>query len=251
LSFLTRLYIVAVVDTTIMPRSRINLHTHTLYSDGDFTVMEVVRSAFEAGLTHIAITDHFETCKIINPLKRMDFERYMRDIKAARMMYEGRINVLAGVEIDTNPERCDLYELPFYLLNSLDLILFEYVEDPLQGGVPLNELRSFTKDLKVPFGLCHWDMDRIYRERDPAWLADRLSEIGAFVEVPTSQHYARQGRFLYEHSDRFYDAFREKVKVSIGTDMHHSLAEVGNIGRGLDFLRSKGLCGQLLFNGQK
>jgi len=210
--------------------------------------MEVVSSAFKAGLTHVAITDHFETCKIINPLKRMDFERYMRDLQAAKMMYEGRINVLAGVEIDTNPQRCDLYELPFDLLNELDLVLFEYVEDPLQGGIPLNELRSLTKDLKVPFGFCHWDMDRIYRDREPSWLADRLSEIGAFVEVPTSQHYARDGHFLFEHSERFYRAFKGKVKVSIGTDIHHSLAEVGNIGRGLDFLRSNGLCGQMLFN---
>jgi len=235
----------------VMPRPRINLHTHTLYSDGDFTVMEVVSSAFKAGLTHVAITDHFETCKIINPLKRMDFERYLRDLQAARMMYEGRINVLAGVEIDTNPQRCDLYELPFDLLNELDLVLFEYVEDPLQGGIPLNELRSLTKDLKVPFGFCHWDMDRIYHDREPSWLADRLAELGAFVEVPTSQHYARDGRFLFEHSERFYRAFKGKVKVSIGTDMHHSLGEVGNIGRGLDFLRSNGLCGQLLFNEEK
>ncbi|HPR98818.1 MAG TPA: hypothetical protein PLC39_05930, partial [Methanomassiliicoccales archaeon] len=177
--------------------------------------------------------------------------RYLRDLQAARMMYEGRINVLAGVEIDTNPQRCDLYELPFDLLNELDLVLFEYVEDPLQGGIPLNELRSLTKDLKVPFGFCHWDMDRIYHDREPSWLADRLAELGAFVEVPTSQHYARDGRFLFEHSERFYRAFKGKVKVSIGTDMHHSLGEVGNIGRGLDFLRSNGLCGQLLFNEEK
>ena len=234
-----------------MARPRINLHTHTLYSDGDFTVQEIVRSAFQAGLTHVAITDHFETSKVINPLKRMDFERYMRDIRATRMMYDGRVNVLAGVEIDTNPERCDLYDLPFDLLNQLDLVLFEYVEDPLQGGIPLNELRSLAKSLTVPFGFCHWDMDRIYRDREPSWLADKLAEMDAFVEVPTSQHYVRQGRFLYEHSERFYRAFDKKVKVSIGTDTHHSLGEVGNIGRGLDFLRSTGLCRQLLFDGKE
>lgn len=234
-----------------MPHPRINLHTHTLHSDGDFTVEEIVRSAFQAGLTHVAITDHFETCKIINPLKRMDFDRYLREIRAVGMMYEGRVNVLAGVEIDTNPQRCDLYELPFDLLNRLDLVLFEYVEDPWQGGVPLNELRSLVKDLDVPFGLCHWDMDRIFRERDPSWLAGKLEEMGAFVEVPTSQHYARQGRFLYEHSERFYRAFDGRVKVSIGTDTHHSLGEVGNIGRGMEFLLSNGLCRQLLFNGER
>ena len=74
---------------------------------------------------------------------------------------------------------------------------------------------------------------------------------GAFVEVPTSQHYARQGRFLYEHSERFYRAFDGRVRVSIGTDTHHSLGEVGNIGRGMEFLLSNGLCRQLLFNGER
>lgn len=197
----------------------------------------------------MAITDHFETCKVMNPLRRTDLDRYLRDIRAARMMYEGRIEVLAGVELDTNPERCDLYDLPLDLLNQLDLVLFEYVEDGLHGGISLNELRSLTKGLEVPFGLCHWDMDRIFGERDPCWLADRLERLGAFVEVPTSLHYARQGRFLFEHSERFYRAFDGKVKVSIGTDSHHSLGEVGNIGRGLEFLRSNGLCHQLVFDG--
>ena len=232
-----------------MPSPRINLHTHTLYSDGDFTVEEVVRSAYEGGLTHVAITDHFETCKIINPLKRMDFERYVRDIRMARKLFEGKVEVLAGVEIDTNPERCELYELPFDLLNSLDLVLFEYVEDPLQGGIPLNELRSVARELNVPFGLCHWDMDRIYERRQPEWLAERLRDLGAFVEVPTSKHYMRHGRFLFEHSERFYRAFAGRVRVSIGTDMHHSLAEVGNIDRGMRFLQANRLCGQLMCNG--
>jgi histidinol phosphatase-like PHP family hydrolase len=227
---------------------RINLHTHTLYSDGDFTVEEVVRSAYEGGLTHVAITDHFETCKIINPLHRMDFENYMRNIEQVRQKFQGKIEVLAGVEIDTNPERCDLYELPFELLDRLDVVLFEYAEDPLQGGIPLNELRSLTRDLNVPFGLCHWDMDRLFPHREPEWLAEKIAELGAFVEVSTSQHYARQGRYLYEHSERFYRAFDKKVKVSIGTDMHHSLAEVSNIARGLRFLRSNRICQQMLFN---
>ncbi len=233
----------------MMQAPRINLHTHTLYSDGDFTVEEVVRSAYQSGLTHVAITDHFETCKIVNPLKRMDFETYLRDIRQVRERFSGKVEVLVGVEIDTNPERCDLYELPWDLLNELDLVLFEYVEDPLQGGISLNELRSLTRGLRVPFGLCHWDMDRIFPRRDPEWLADKLREMRGFVEVSTSQHYARDGRFLFESSERFYRAFDKKVKLSIGTDMHHSLVEVGNISRGLRFVRNIGLCQQLLFNG--
>ncbi|MDD1772919.1 MAG: PHP domain-containing protein [Methanomassiliicoccales archaeon] len=227
---------------------RINLHNHTIFSDGDFTVEEVVRSARDSGLTHVAITDHFETEKLPSPLRKENFDRYLDCIRSAGDSVGNGMKVLAGVEIDANPERCDLYELPFDMLNRLDLVLFEFVDDPLNGGVPLNELRSLVKELRVPFGFCHWDMDRIYRDREPEWLADKLAEIGAFVEVPTSQHYARQGRFLYEHSERFYRAFDGKVKVSIGTDMHHSLDQVGNIDRGLRFLRDNRLCDQLLFN---
>ena len=231
-----------------MLRPRINLHNHTLYSDGDFTVEDVVRSARESGLTHVAITDHFETEKLRSPLRRKDFDRYLRNIRSAGEKHGNGMKVLAGVEIDANPQRCDLYGLPFDMLNQLDLVLFEFVDDPINGGVPLNELRSLVKDLHVPFGFCHWDMDRIYRGRDPDWLAGKLAEMGAFVEVPTSQHYVRDGRFLYEHSERFYRAFEGRVKVSIGTDMHHSLDQVGNIGRGMRFLRDNRLCRQLLFD---
>jgi histidinol phosphatase-like PHP family hydrolase len=231
-----------------MSHPRINLHNHTLYSDGDFTVDEVVSWARREGITHLAITDHFETSKIIDPLRSVDLPSYLRDIQRAKERHVGHLEILAGVEIDTNPERCDLYELPFDLLNQLDLVLFEYVEDPLYGGVPINELRHLVRELHVPFGLCHWDMDRIFPRRDPDWLADKVAELGAFVEVPTSWHYKRDGRFLYEHSERFYRAFRDRVKVSVGTDMHHSLKEVGNVGHGLRFIRSAGLCGELLFN---
>ena len=171
----------------------INLHTHTLYSDGSFLPEDVVRRAFEGGLTHIAITDHFETDKVPTPLKRDQFERYLDDLNALKEMYKGRIEVLAGVEIDTNPGRCELESLPIDLLNKLDVVLFEYASDAMNGGRQLEGLEDFRKQLTRPIcGLCHWDMDRIFPYRDPNELANTLNVMDLFVEISTSQYYTEK-----------------------------------------------------------
>lgn len=41
----------------------INLHTHTRFSDGNFTPEQIVKVAAEHHLTHIGITDHLLTDK--------------------------------------------------------------------------------------------------------------------------------------------------------------------------------------------
>jgi len=225
-----------------------NLHTHTIWSDGSFLPEDVVRRAFSGGLKHIAITDHFETRKIENPLRADRFPRYLRNIHAVRMMYEGRINVLAGVEIDTNPNRCDLKNLPFDLINQLDIVLFEYVNDPVNGGIDLDQLVEVRSKIDLPCGLCHWDVDRIFKDLDPGILADKLRDLEVFVEVSTSQFYSRGGKQLYEHGERFYRAFDGKVKLSIGTDSHRRIDEVVNISKGQEFVKRIGMTDQMIIS---
>jgi histidinol phosphatase-like PHP family hydrolase len=224
----------------------INLHTHTRYSDGDHLPDDVVRSAYSAGLRAIGVSDHFMTTKVPSPLTKEEFPRYLRHLRSLRMMYEGKMSVLAGVEIDTNRRRGRLDELPFEMLNELDFVLFEYAEDPVQNGISLEELGAIRAKIEAPCGLCHWDMDRIFPGADPEELADKLHSLDLFVEVSTSDYYTREGLHFYELGERFFHAFRGKVKVSIGTDSHRRLSEVGNIGRGVEFVQRLGLLGQLV-----
>ncbi|MCE5295848.1 MAG: PHP domain-containing protein [Euryarchaeota archaeon] len=224
-----------------------NLHTHTVYSDGTHPPGSIVLRACQGGLEHIAITDHFETTKVPRPLTRDNFPRYMKDIKALKRKYEGRIEVLSGVEIDTNPGRCDHGRLPYDLLNELDVVLFEYASDPMNGGMTLDALKDVRSKLNMPCGLCHWDIDRIFPNEDPAVIADMLSEMDLFVEVSTSDYYTRDGLHFYELGERFFKAFDGKVKLSIGTDTHHRLDEVVNIQKGQEFVRKHGLGRQMLF----
>ena len=225
----------------------INLHTHSTFSDGWFSPQEIVAKAAEGGLTHIAITDHFETMKVRRCLSRENLEEYIALVKNLDRKYDGGLRVLAGVEIDTNPDRTPLFDLPIDLLNKLDLVLFEYVNDDHMGGSQLRELDQLLSEIKVPCGLVHTDIERVFCGISPPQVADLLSSYGLFVEVNLASIYAREGVPYYECAERHYREFRNKVKVSIGTDVHRALNEVANVGKGYEFVERLGLSGQLLF----
>ena len=71
----------------------IDLHTHTLYSDGTDTEIEILEAAQKAGLNTIAITDH-NTAKVYEALENVDVDKY----------FKGQI--VTGIELNTT--MCDV-----------------------------------------------------------------------------------------------------------------------------------------------
>ncbi len=75
----------------------IDLHTHTLFSDGELSPSELVRRAQVNGYQAIALTDHADFTNL---------EFLLRGAKKARYLEEGYdIKVLAGVEITHVPPK--------------------------------------------------------------------------------------------------------------------------------------------------
>jgi histidinol phosphatase-like PHP family hydrolase len=75
----------------------IDLHTHTLFSDGELTPSELVRRAKVNGYEAIALTDHADFTNI---------ELLLAGAKKARYLEDGYdIKVLAGVEITHVPPK--------------------------------------------------------------------------------------------------------------------------------------------------
>jgi hypothetical protein len=64
--------------------------------------------------------------------------------------------------------------------------------------------------------------------------------------VNTASIYKRQGIPYYEHAERYYRAFHDKVSMSIGTDSHRTLSEVSNVARGYAFVDRLGLATDLI-----
>lgn len=223
----------------------INLHTHTRYSDGDFAPEEVVKAAVDAGLTHIAITDHFDTTKC-SSMPRQSLATYIHHIGRIKRAYGERINVLAGVEIDTVLERCDLFDLPFDQLNELDLVLIEYVNDERRGGLPIGRLEELVTNFSIPVGMAHTNFADTFRDWEPDDLADLLGGLGVYVELNSAVPYRIDGRRFYELSEDHYRAFASKVRVTVGTDTHHHLGRVSKVEHPYQFIRTLGLEDDLL-----
>jgi histidinol phosphatase-like PHP family hydrolase len=222
--------------------SLINLHTHTTFSDGDFTPEQIVLAAETNHLTHIGISDHLMTTKC-NSLYAGELENYIDVLRGLQDEFPG-IEVLAGVEVDTNPRHCDLAALPLDLLNELDYVLFEYVE--MDEGTSLDDLEPLLSQIEVPCGLAHNDIEMNFGPWPPDSVARHIASFGVFVEINTAWPYKRDGVWYWEKAERYYQEFKGKVLVSVGTDVHHSLAEVYNLDRAYHFLKRNGLLDDLV-----
>lgn len=82
---------------------KIDLHIHSLYSDGSDSVEEIIKKAKEMNLDLIALTDH-------NTLGGID------DLKKYAKQYQQ--NVLAGIELSTQYQDQEIHLLGYFSIHS-------------------------------------------------------------------------------------------------------------------------------------
>jgi putative hydrolase len=97
-----------------------DLHTHTDWSDGRASVMEMALAARARGYEYVAITDHSPRLTVVNGLGPERLAAQRRLIDQANGELEG-ITVLAGIEVDIN-ENGSL-DLPDEALAALDVVI--------------------------------------------------------------------------------------------------------------------------------
>ncbi|MBW4028018.1 MAG: DNA polymerase/3'-5' exonuclease PolX [Acidobacteria bacterium] len=77
-----------------------DLHMHTNATDGRDTIREMAEAACARGLEYIAITDHSKHLAMTNGLDDARAMEHVRRIREVDAEMEGRIRVLAGIEVD-------------------------------------------------------------------------------------------------------------------------------------------------------
>jgi histidinol phosphatase-like PHP family hydrolase len=209
-----------------------NLHIHSKYSDGNNTIEEIVKSAINADLEYIAITDHFSNSwksKVIPTLNDKEkIENYLDEIETINSQLREineRLVVLKGIEIDLSSSYSYISSL--IKPNDFDLILFEYLETP--------EALSFLKNIinnwkvsydktEIPFlGLAHFDPSFLIFS-DMEVLLSFLSQFKIFVEFNSRYPQYYSSKYI-----QFYQKLKErKVAVTIGCDSH-TLSNIGDI----------------------
>lgn len=74
---------------------RANYHTHTTLCDGDNTPEEMAEQAVALGFRCLGFSGHMD------PDIHMDWPAYVAEVGRLRAAYEGRLDILMGVELDT------------------------------------------------------------------------------------------------------------------------------------------------------
>lgn len=218
-----------------------NLHNHTTFSDGRFSPRQIIEAGVDFGLTHIAITDHYMTSKVDSIL----FDgllNYINEINTLAKEFQDDITVLCGVEFDSCKKRTDFSKIEYEDLNKLDLVLFEYVQNDIWNGMPLWELLRIRENIKCPVGLAHNDIGKNFSHTKYDELIAVLEANKIFIELCPSLRNSKLNTPYYHFAEGFFEILRgSEVLISIGTDTHSNIKNVGNIQDAMDFIERYGL----------
>lgn len=227
----------------------ITTHTHTCFTNhGEGTVEELVSAAEAAGISTIAVTEHFPMTDAFDPrhyiaMPASRMTEYLDAIKQAREDHP-QLDIIIGCELDwlgVDEDRTLTDEdfAPFELiLGSVHFVDRWPFDDPAQRGRwdevgPDDIWRRYFEvwceavTSKAPFHvMAHPDLAKkfgFYPSFDPQVLYDQAAEAcaasGRMIEVNTSgEYYACKEMFP---APALLEAFcRAGVPCTVGTDAH-------------------------------
>lgn len=226
---------------TDMPR--IDIHNHTVYSDGQRSIEETIKEAKKKGLDVVGISDHFftrklEPSKCISSLRKL--ESYIHEIEKESRNERG-IVVLKGLEIDALMIKLGAFgaNMPYPELNKLDYVLFEnvnddeYTEEYAAASKKPEEVKTFTLDDLIDIrsnlgkyvGLAHPNLTRDYSLEDMRELAKH----NIFIEISANPGYSGPEKNQDPLDKKFLVYLKEFVKhggkISVGSDTHLGLMQ--------------------------
>lgn len=97
-----------------------DLHMHTTWSDGAYSIQEMVEAARKKGYSYIAITDHSQYLKVANGLTVERLREQRKEINRLNEIYDD-ITILAGVEMDILPDATLDYDDE--ILKEMDIVI--------------------------------------------------------------------------------------------------------------------------------
>jgi DNA polymerase (family 10) len=100
---------------------RAEFHTHTTWSDGTASILEMAQAAAALGYTTYAITDHDASLGITRGLDPQRLAQQRLDIEQAQAQLGSRLRLLHGIEVDILSD--GRLALPDDVLANLDIVI--------------------------------------------------------------------------------------------------------------------------------
>ncbi|MBP7747432.1 MAG: hypothetical protein KA383_15045 [Phycisphaerae bacterium] len=226
-----------------------NLHNHTPFSDGAYTVDELCQAHLDCkalkghDVLGIGIADHlFCTPSSREVHNEKEFDRlfaketrnYIAMVREARQRWAGRMQIYCGAEINW-PLNKGLVDSVRAMLTGIDYVLVEYVD-----WAGLTQLANQARRWPCPVILAHTDIAAQFPNTSMDQVVRTLANARIIYELnskllPLANH-ERWFRVLPNH----------RVQVAIGTDTHDDLTCLNDLPEMFKFVLKFGL-GEKIF----
>ncbi|CAM2964753.1 DNA polymerase/3'-5' exonuclease PolX [Salinicoccus roseus] len=191
-----------------------DLHMHTVYSDGAYSVREMVEACIAKGYEYMVITDHSKSLRVANGLDEARLRRQIEEIKALRPEYP-EIDIYTGTEMDILKD--GTLDFQDDMLEELDYVIaaihssFQQTEEEIMHRLQMACENPHVRHIAHPTGRL------IGRREGYAVDMERLVQIakdtGTVLEVNANPR----------RLDLSSDVIRNSgLMLMVNTDAHHS-----------------------------
>ncbi len=202
---------------------RINLHIHSIFSDGKNSIEQIIKKSLKLKLDYIAITDHFTDHFTDSTLKdNIKISEYLDKISHCQNYLKNnnkKLSVLKGIEIDLSSS--ENFIKRYIEPENFNIILFEYLHTLEAIGFLRNLIQFWKRSLnqlnEFPIlGLAHLDPS-YYIHGNLDILINFLKKNDIYFEFNSSYspYYSLQNKL-------FFKKLKENnIPVAIGCDTHN------------------------------
>jgi DNA polymerase (family 10) len=220
-----------------------DVHMHTVETDGTNTIREMAEAGIAQGYEYIAITDHSKNLAMTMGLDDARAVEHIRRIRTVDAETEGKIRVLAGIEVDILADGA--LDLSDEVLAQMDVViasvhsLFNMPAEQMTERMVRAIENPYVRILGHPTG-------RLLLRREPYQMdlgvvLKRAADVGVAVE-----HNAYPDRL--DLCDRDLRLAKELgCRIAINTDAHHT-SHLAKMRYGIRQLRRAWLCKQDVLN---
>ena len=194
---------------------RSDLHMHTTWSDGGYSIREMVEAARAKDYSHIVITDHSDYLKVANGLSAERLREQIAEIRALNKEYDD-IEVFCGTEMDILPDAT--LDFDDELLADLDFVIAAIHSSFSQSQEQIME-RLHTAMKNPHVNMIAHPTGRIIGQRegynpDVSQLIKWAKEYDKILELNANPYR------LDLKVDYLIEAQEAGVKIAINTDAH-------------------------------
>lgn len=193
-----------------------DLQSHSTWSDGKLTILEMAQAAKKRGYKVLAVTDHSNSLGVVQGMDTEEVRQQGREIEQARKKIGDGFHILKGVEVEVKTDGS--LDYPDEVLKELDFVIASVHSSLRQPREKITE--RLIKAIQNPnVDMIGHPTGRLFPDREPSDLdMDKVFEAAAKagVALEINAHPARLD-LDDVHARR---AIEMGIKLSINTDAH-------------------------------